>query len=372
MSEVQRIPKDSDLVLVTGASGFIGCQIVNLLLRNGYRVRGTVRSLANEKKIGQLRNLYPESKYPLELVEADLDNHDSLYGAVRGCRYVLHVACPVPGEDPKDADKFIKTVVNGTLSILQASQKHRIKRVVLTSSMVTISGDYSTRDPPGKVFTEDDWTDAATAKDTYIKGKTLAERAAWDFLAKLPDRERFELAVLNPSTVIGPVLGDEPGMSANGVIKLLAREISLIPRFNLPAVDVRDVALAHMRAMTLPKAAGRRTMVHSGTSLWTQEMAKILEHEFDPQGYDIPTTVAPYALLKLISLTDNYVKMMLPLYDKVQTYDSSKMQTILEITPRDVRQSVIDMAYSLIEKGFVKKTRNYSGPPKDTNYPSHS
>jgi nucleoside-diphosphate-sugar epimerase len=367
MAEVKCNPRDHELILVTGATGFVGSQIVHLLLRSGYRVRCAVRCITNEKKVRPILNLCPDSTYPVELVEADLNNHDSWDRAVRGCRYVLAVACPVPSEEPEDEKEIINPAVNGTLSILQASHKHRVKRVVLTSSIVAICGDYSARDPPGKVYTEEDWTDVELVQDAYIKAKTLAEKAAWKFLAELPEKERFELAVINPTSIFGPILCGELNVTGKMLKKLLARETPLLPRLNMPVVDVRDVALAHMQAMLLPQAAGKRTIVHSGTGMWFEDVAKTLAAEFDPQGYNVPTKLCPNFLLKAMALTDSTFKFAMDLNDKVQIYDNSRMKSVLKIKPRDAHQTFIDMAYSLIEGGFVKKENKYHGPPSETN-----
>ncbi len=165
-------------VLVTGASGFIGLHCVRELLENGYRVRGTVRSLAREPKLrAALAKHVDTSKF--ELVTADLMHDDGWAEAMRGCRYVWHVASPVPNAPPKHEDDLIIPAREGTLRVLRAASEAGVERVVLTSSIAAVSEGYP-RDP-SRVFNEDDWSILDGEVSAYDKSKTLAERAAWDF-----------------------------------------------------------------------------------------------------------------------------------------------------------------------------------------------
>jgi nucleoside-diphosphate-sugar epimerase len=165
---------DDELVLVTGASGFIAAHIIKLLQEEGYRVRGTVRSVKDEKKIAHLKKLVKNSKYPLELVEADLNNENSWLGAVKDCTYVLHTASPVPNYVPRDENEVIKPAVNGTLFVLRAcvQENTKVKRVVLTSSVSAIAGDECTT---GKVYSEKDFASLEKSQ-AYTKSKILAEK----------------------------------------------------------------------------------------------------------------------------------------------------------------------------------------------------
>ena len=201
MTSHNQIITDDDLILVTGASGYIATHIVKQLLEKGYRVRGTVRSLKDEKKVAPLRNLTKNFRFPLELVEADLLNESSWSRAVSGCTYVLHTASPFPTERPDNEDVVVKPALNGTLNILRACVQDgsRIKRVVLTSSIAAVAGEIYKQ---GYTYTEKDWPEGDL--EPYLKSKTVAEKAAWDFVK---DRERkglpcFELAVINPGYVM--------------------------------------------------------------------------------------------------------------------------------------------------------------------------
>lgn len=204
------------LVLVTGISGFIASWVAHGALKLGYRVRGTVRSLKNEDKIKHLRDLCPGSVHKVELVEADLLDEKSWEAAVVDCDYILHVASPFVIDEPKNPNDLILPAINGTLNVLKAVSKQTKlpKRVVVTSSTASIA--YGT-DPTNRVYTDKDWT-VPDSKEfpitAYTKSKVLAERAAWDFVDKLPADRRFELATINPTLVQGPMLSGSQCSSA--------------------------------------------------------------------------------------------------------------------------------------------------------------
>ncbi|KAK4337227.1 hypothetical protein RND71_043733 [Anisodus tanguticus] len=200
------------MVLVTGASGFVASHIVKTLLELGAKVRGTVRSLQNEEKVSFLRNLVENPAHPLELVEADLLKEETWAAAVKGCKYVLHVASPFPLAIPNSPDDLIKPAVDGTLSVLKACQEEKsVKRVVLTSSVVAIYEPYLPLPKDAeesKLLTEEHWIDGNDVNiEPYPRSKALAEKSAWDFVKEIPDgKNKFELAVINPSLVLGPLL----------------------------------------------------------------------------------------------------------------------------------------------------------------------
>ncbi|ESP04513.1 hypothetical protein LOTGIDRAFT_136119 [Lottia gigantea] len=352
----------SGLVLVTGASGFIASHIVKLLQSQGHKVRGTVRSLANEDKVKPLYSLCSDAKHKLELVEANLNSLESWDAAVKDCEYVIHVASPFPSTSPQDENEIIRPAVEGTTNVFKACAKAKsVKRIVLTSSCAAIAWEQC----PGyneRVRTEKDWSDT-TKIDAYSKSKTLAERAAWDFIKELPAEEKIELAVINPAFVMGPVLHGSTGTSQEVVKRLLEKAMPAIPKINFPVVDVRDVAIAHVKAMTLPEAAGNRHILATD-NMYFSDMAHVLKKEFEPQGYNIPTMVAPYFVLWLSSIFDKTVKMILPQIGLVYKFDNSRMKNVLGIVPHTTTDTLVDMAYTMIERGFVFKTKKYRGPPE--------
>lgn len=204
------------LVLVTGISGFIASWVAHGALKLGYRVRGTVRSLANEDKVKHLRDLCPGSKFKVDLVEADLMDEGCWAAAVADCDYILHVASPFVIDEPKDPNELILPAINGTLNVLKAaSNLPRLpKRVIVTSSSAAIA--YGT-DTHNRVYTDADWTVPDSKEfpiSSYTKSKVLAERAAWEFMENLPADKKFELATINPTLVQGPMLSGSQCSSA--------------------------------------------------------------------------------------------------------------------------------------------------------------
>ncbi|XP_028518625.1 bifunctional dihydroflavonol 4-reductase/flavanone 4-reductase, partial [Exaiptasia diaphana] len=277
-------------VLVSGASGYIACHVVKQLLESGnYVVRGTVRNLNNEKKVKPLQNLCTNAKYPLELAEAELLDERCWERAIQNCQYVLHMASPFPAANPQDETEIIEPAVEGTLNVLEACAKANVRRVVLTSSIAAVSwsADHTTKDE----FNEENWSveDQCSA---YEKSKLLAEKAAWDFVKKLPDEKQFELVVINPGLVYGPVLQGSSCTSMEIPKRLLEHRMIMLPRLHYGIVDVRDVAKAHISALTAPKAPGNRYIAVTG-GMWVKDTAKILYEEFKPQGYKVPVTVSP-------------------------------------------------------------------------------
>jgi len=340
------------LVLVTGASGFVATHIIKVLLDNGFRVRGTVRNLNDEKKIQPLRELAKEMPINIELVEADLLKPLNWPKAVSGCTYVIHTASPFSLREPKDPEEMIKPAVDGTLNVLKAcADAGTVKRVVLTSSFASVMGD---RSAP-KMYNEDDWTDPSLNISTYNKSKTLAEKAAWEFVDKT---KAFELAVVNPGFVLGPLLHNSNCSSADVIRRLINCETPMIAKICIPFVDVRDVALGHLKAMTVPEAAGKRHLILNRVA-WIKDLAEILDKEFRPQGYSIPMREAPYFLLYLRSFFDKSLAIVLPDFGKDLKVENSRMIKVLGINPIDLHKTVIDMAYSLIDRGMAKKMPNY-------------
>ena len=351
-------------VLVTGASGYIATHCIKQLLEGGkYAVRGTVRSVQKEDKVRPLRELVASPAIPLELVEADLLKEETWSSAVEGCQYVLHVASPFVIESPRDEMELIRPAVEGTRNVLKACADAGVKRVVLTSSVAAISaGTDGIRGHGDEPYTEDDWTPEGEG-NAYYKSKTLAERAAWDLLKELPEEKRFELAVINPSYVQGPLLSKASGEASAAVVKnLLTAAFPGVPELNFALVDVRDVAAAHIAAMETPEAAGHRHILVAG-NMWMREMAVILKEEFEGQGYRIKTGRLPKFVLWIAGIFDSTARSAARSVGKVLTYNTDRMQSVLGINPIPLEQTLIDMGYSLIEYGLVQRKPGYRGTP---------
>lgn len=341
---------NDSLVLVTGASGFIAGHCVRELLEHGYRVRGTVRNLNAPEKTAHLRTLAERTGGSLDLVEADLGSDAGWKDAVAGCTYVQHVASPFPPAAPRDEMDLIRPAVDGTKRVLSAcAESGTVKRVVLTSSVAAVASGHD----PGerKVRTEADWSNPDRSPP-YPKSKTLAERAAWAFVQTLPPNRRFELAVINPGFVLGPVMNDDAGTSNEVIRKLLRREMPACPHIGFAPVDVRDIAIAHRLAMEQPHAAGNR-YICAGDHVWIEDMAKVLAAEFNPQGYRVPTGRLPYWLMWIIARFDKTVRLALDYVDREEAVSSAKAQRELGWSMRPLHESVVDTGHSLIAHGIV-------------------
>jgi dihydroflavonol-4-reductase len=340
---------DSGTVLVTGGSGYIGGWCVIGLLQQGYRVRTTVRSLAREAGVRATLGQVVDPGDRLSFFAADLTADNGWDEATAGCDYVLHVASPLGVAEPKDPNELIIPARDGALRALNAAIKAGVKRVVMTSSVAATSHGPTAGD---NIADESVWTDLATPKlNAYNKSKTIAERAAWDLIAKAGGATT--LATVNPALVLGPVLSGDFSESVQVVERLVAGRVPGIPRLGFNVVDARDVADLHIRAMTAPEAAGQR-FIAAGTFAWMADVAEILRARLGADAAKVPTNKVPDVIIRLAALFDRDLGAVTPTLGKKHDYTSAKAQSLLGWRPRPLEETVLDCARSLIATGAVK------------------
>lgn len=339
------------LVLVTGATGYVAGHCVAELLDHGYSVRATVRDPAARDRYAHLTRLDGADR--LEVVAADLTSDAGWADAVAGCTAVLHVASPFPARPASD-DELITPAVQGTLRILRAAAAEpSVRRVVMTSSVAAITNGHAGTEPV--VYTERDWSVVENSA-AYAKSKTLAERAAWDFIAHQPPERRLELVALNPGAVLGPLQQPVVGTSLALVHRLLTHAAPGSPRIGFALVDVRDLATAHRLALEVPDAAGQRYVL-AGEHVWMREIAAVLDEHFGRQGYRIPTRQLPDWVVRLVGRFDPSVRAVLPVLGREERVSASKAERELGWSMRSTEQTILDTADSLIDHGLATPGR---------------
>ncbi|MFJ3422054.1 SDR family oxidoreductase [Streptomyces sp. NPDC086082] len=331
-------------VLVTGGTGYIGSWCILALLNAGHSVRTTVRSLSREPELrAMLQRGGAPADAPLRVVPADLTKDAGWPEAVRGCDAVLHVASPTLTSTPRSDEEMVTPARDGVLRVLRASRDAGVKRVVLTSAIGAVAYGHPDRDRP---FTEDDWTDVDAGIEPYQKSKTLAERAAWDFIRE--QGNGLELATVNPTGVLGPVLGPDFSPSLGLIQRMLNGSMPVALKFASGYVDVRDVADLHLRAMTDPAASGQRFIATSGQSLWVRDVAAILHRRLGERADRVPTREMPVWAARGLSLVRPELRPLRALLGKNLDATSEKAQRLLDWKPRPVEDTITETAESLL------------------------
>jgi dihydroflavonol-4-reductase len=337
-----------ETVLVTGGSGYLGGWCLVELLRRGYRVRTTVRDISREAEVRARLEPEVDAGDNLSVLEADLLGDEGWAQAVDGCDYVLHVASPFPPQQPKDPDELIVPAREGTLRVLRAALDAGVGRIVVTSSIAAVGGSTDHASAP---LTEADWTDPDHPKLTpYTRSKTIAERAAWDFVEERGETEK--LAVVNPGAILGPVLSDDRSYSLE-LIERLLKGMPGAPRIGFSIVDVRDVADLHIRAMTTPEAGGER-FVAVARFQWLSEVAAVLRDRLGPDAAKVPKRNVPDLVVRAMGIFDSGVRSIAGQLGRKVEMSSAKAESQLGWSPRPVEDTVADCGRSLVDAGVVE------------------
>ena len=332
-------------VLVTGATGYIGLHCIQQLLNQGYAVNGSVRSPERKDEVFEALQKHNTPTENLNLFTFNLTEDDGWNEGMEGCDYLFHVASPIALENHNE-DFFVKPAVAGVKRAFKYAKKHNVKKVVLTSSVAAIFDTLEEKTD----YDETDWSDPENPSIShYAKSKTLAEKAAWDFVDN--EDNPFELAVINPALVIGPSLSGDLGESNKAIAMVTTGKMPVAVPLQFGYVDVRDVAAAHLLAMQNSNSNGERFAL-AEKDLWYKDVAKVLREN----GFDkAPTFNVPVWLAKILANFSKELKVTLPYLGRVRSVkNTSKAKDILGWNPRPAEESIIDIAEQIKEMGLIK------------------
>lgn len=349
-------------VLLTGASGFIGKHIALQLLNQGFTVRASVRNSAkaDEVRLAVTEHLLDPSDLDsrLTFVELDLEQDAGWNEALRGVDVLMHTASPFPIASPKNEDDLIRPAVDGTLRALNAAKNAGVNRVILTSSNAAV---YGCELPEGKsAFDETMWTDTGhpIGRVAYTKSKTLAEKAAWNFVST--QAPEMALTTINPVLVLGAPLDKNFGSSISVIERIMKGKDPMLPDLNFGIVDVRDVAMMHVSAISNEATKGERILAVAGTISFVG-IAKYLKSLYP--NCKAKSLKAPTAIVRILALFDGQIKAVLPMLGKPMITSGEKAQSIFNMEFIPVEVTLRESADFLVRNGFIQ-----GGPDEDGSF----
>jgi nucleoside-diphosphate-sugar epimerase len=332
-------------VLVTGGSGFLGGWCLVELLQRGYRARTTVRDLSREREVRASVGSLLDAEDRLEVRAADLTRDQGWAEAIEGCDYVLHVASPFPPAQPKDPDELIVPARDGTLRVLRESLGAGVRRVVVTSSVAAVRHGHNPG-PSGRELTEADWTDPENPElSPYVRSKTIAERAAWDYMRAEGAEEK--LVTVQPGAIIGPVLGRDRSYSLQAVERMLTGRMPGLPALGFSFIDVRDVAALEVGALTASEAAGQR-LIAAGRFLWLSDVAAILRERLGADARKVPRRRVPNVVVRAMARFDPEVRSVTGDLGEKTIYSMENAERRVGWAPRPVEETIVECARSLL------------------------
>jgi dihydroflavonol-4-reductase len=319
-------------VLVTGANGHVGYALTKLLVERGYNVRASVRNKNDKEKI------LPLSKLDIDIVELDLMETEAIDSAMDGMDGLFQVAAVYKSWAKDPEEEIINPSIIGGINALESANRAGVQKVVFTSSTAAIGRS----GPNGRALTEDDWN--STSKHPYSYAKTEAEKRAWDYAKNVG----MNLVVINPTAVIGPYFHRHTP-STMLFDKLLKGELKALPPQTFGYVDVRDVALGHLKAYENNHAEGRHILCTS--CLDGFELMSIIQ-ELEPE-LKLPKKIVPMWKMKLFArleitramfghtprISPETVKEYM---NKITNYDANKAKGTLGWNPMELKDSIRD------------------------------
>lgn len=334
-------------VLVTGATGYIAKHVVLQLLHAGHTVRASIRSKSRENELREALSPYLHERFDdeimdqrLEVVYLDLMSDIGWVEAMQGVDALFHIASPCPTKEPRHEEEVIRPAIDGSMRAIKAAYAAGVFRVIATSSVAAV---VNTDLPAGRtMYNESDWTDIhKRGVSAYVKSKTLAEEALWEFCRS---HHEIRLTTILPSFVLGAPLDDKYGASVRKIEMLFKLERAAshrIPNYGYSCVDVHDIALMHLRALErTDECVGKRFIGSSRCFLWLPEMAQLLQDNFPKRN--ICTQKANSLMVRLKALFDPSLRYVAVNLEKRRELDNSMSVQVLGIDFRDPRQSLVE------------------------------
>jgi dihydroflavonol-4-reductase len=337
----------TETVLVTGGTGYVGGWAIVGLLQHGYRVRTTVRAAVKDDVVRRAVGTRADFS-ELEFAHVDLTRDEGWDAAMTGVDFVLHVASPLGDENSQDAEALIVPARDGALRVLRAATRAGVRRVVMTSAANAASPVSYTSEG---VTDEALWTIDDPSLPAYRRSKTIAERAAWDFIAE--SSGSMELTTILPGAVLGPILTADTVGTARIVQRMLRGQMPGAPRIGLEVVDVRDLVDLHIRAMTAPEAAGQR-FLGTGEFIWMRDIARALKGGLGAAADKVSTRQLPDFFVRVAAVFDRSLRALTVSLGRRNRHTTAKAERVLGWTARPAAQTVTECAESLIALGAVE------------------
>ncbi len=332
-------------VLVTGASGYIALNCINELLLQGYKVKGSLRDMSKEQLIRDYF-VYENELINLEFCKLDLLNDDGWDEAVSDCEYIMHIASPFVIEEPKNEKDLIEPALEGTLRALNAANRNNIKKFILTSSMASVAYGHE-----AKTCNKDNWTDISKNVGAYVRSKTIAEKAAWEFIKE--KKVSFPLTTIHPGMVFGPIIGNEiKGASVNLIANMISGKFPALPEIFFTIVDVRDIAKLHVDSLKNQKSDNKRILATSENGFAFLDISRMLRN----LGFDkAPQNTIPNKVINSLAAFNKDMRITSSMIKRgFYKVDLSETISIYNWQPIPLKETIIDMTES-IQKIINKK-----------------
>jgi dihydroflavonol-4-reductase len=323
-------------IFISGGSGYLGLHCIKLAIENGYRVKTSVRD--ESKKVEALNSIKEYLKTPedLEFCILDLLKDKGWEESMIGCDFLIHTASPFPFKQPKNEQDLIKPAMEGTLRALNAAKKANINRVIITSSVASIAFGHNKKNI---TVSHEDWTNTNSPQgvDAYMKSKTFAEKAAWDFVNK-EENSSMKLTTIHPSGIFGAPIGNNiSGTSMNFIEQFITGKIPACPNLKFGNIHVKDVAKIHIESLSNSKSENKRIICSHSEPIEMFEVAKFLRNI----GFDkAPSKKLPDFVVKMIGFVNSDMKAMKTYLGIKTIFDTSQTRELFDWNPISIKDTI--------------------------------